>query len=176
MRGVQKEAQGRSRLTFAWPLVIGLGSAAVVATLDRWIKLIVVTYPAGGGVIFPGWLDLRAASNPSLAWGIPFPAVGVTLLASLVLPLLVWWWLVLFSRRDGLAVIAAAWIIAGAASNLLDRWRWGHVVDYLDVPWFTVFNLADAMITTGVGLLIGRELVGWWRGSRSMEKGKNSNF
>jgi signal peptidase II len=148
-------------VTFAWLLLTGVVSAAVLAAFDRWIKHLVVSYPARGGVILSGWLQWRPAANPSLALGIPFPAGGAAVLAAIVIPVLAWWWLALARRRDGLAVVAVAWIIAGAASNLADRLRWGYVVDYLDVPWFTVFNLADAMITFGVALLIGRELVQW---------------
>jgi len=48
-------------------------------------------------------------------------------------------------------------VILGALSNLLDRLKFGYVVDYLDLRYFTVFNLADVMIVGG-GVLILREL------------------
>ena len=41
-------------------------------------------------------------------------------------------------------------IIFGAISNLFDRIKYGYVIDYLDLKYFTVFNLADVMIVGGV--------------------------
>ncbi|MBB4063793.1 signal peptidase II [Gellertiella hungarica] len=57
-----------------------------------------------------------------------------------------------------------ALIIAGAAGNLIDRFLYGHVVDFIlfhTPAWsFAVFNLADSFITIGAGLVILDELVG----------------
>jgi len=39
--------------------------------------------------------------------------------------------------------------LGGAASNLYDRLRRGAVIDFLDVGWWPVFNLADVAITLG---------------------------
>lgn len=60
-------------------------------------------------------------------------------------------------------------ITAGALGNLADRvfrgdaWLRGHVVDFIDLQWFPVFNIADSAITIGAGILIiglSREYVG----------------
>ena len=40
--------------------------------------------------------------------------------------------------------------ILGASSNFYDRLKYGFVVDYLDLKYFTVFNVADAMISLSV--------------------------
>jgi signal peptidase II len=40
--------------------------------------------------------------------------------------------------------------LGGAGSNLCDRLRYGEVVDFLDLGWWPVFNLADVAITVGV--------------------------
>jgi len=45
-------------------------------------------------------------------------------------------------------------VILGAAGNLFDRLKYGYVVDYLDLKYFTAFNLADVMIVAGVIYLI----------------------
>lgn len=46
----------------------------------------------------------------------------------------------------------------GAVGNLIDRLRWGAVIDFLDVRIF-VFNVADAAIVVGVALLFWEVLV-----------------
>ena len=53
--------------------------------------------------------------------------------------------------------LAVGLIIGGALGNVIDRWRYGSVVDFVDVqhfyfPW--VFNLADSAITVGIVIFI----------------------
>lgn len=56
-----------------------------------------------------------------------------------------------------------ALIISGALGNLIDRFAYGHVIDFLQFhtqTWsFAIFNLADSFISIGVGLLILNELL-----------------
>lgn len=63
-----------------------------------------------------------------------------------------------------LAHVGFALVIGGAVGNLIDRVRFGHVVDYFlfHLPqWsFAVFNLADAAITVGALCIIADELLG----------------
>ena len=48
-----------------------------------------------------------------------------------------------------------ALIIFGAVSNLYDRLKYGFVIDYFDLKYFTIFNIADAMIFFGaLGVII----------------------
>jgi len=61
------------------------------------------------------------------------------------------------------AHLGYAFIIAGAIGNIIDRYVYGHVVDYIlfyTSTWsFAVFNLADSFITVGAGLVILQEFV-----------------
>ena len=53
-----------------------------------------------------------------------------------------------------------ALILSGAIGNVADRvfrgegWLHGRVVDFIDLQWFPVFNVADSCITIGAGLLV----------------------
>ena len=142
-----------------------LAVVAAVAVLDQVTKLLVVaemelyqTIP-----IVPGVLNLTHIRNSGVAFGLfntaEFPykpvvvalvalgaLVGVALYASQLPPSHRW-------ARGGLALI-----LGGAAGNLVDRTRQGYVVDFVDAYWngwhFWAFNVADAAITVGVGLLI----------------------
>jgi len=62
---------------------------------------------------------------------------------------------IMLLRRRAFDVYAAgfAFALAGALGNLLDRVLRGFVVDFIRVPYWPVFNLADIWITIGVGLL-----------------------
>ena len=60
-------------------------------------------------------------------------------------------------------MLALAMVLGGALGNIVDRVRFGYVVDYADLhfgTWrpFLVFNVADAAITIGVVILLIRAL------------------
>lgn len=57
-------------------------------------------------------------------------------------------------REERLMRFAIALQLGGALGNLIDRIRFGPVTDFISVGEFPVFNIADACITIGVGLLI----------------------
>ncbi len=45
-------------------------------------------------------------------------------------------------------------ILGGSLGNLLDRVRFGYVVDFIDLKWWPVFNLADTLINVGIFFII----------------------
>jgi signal peptidase II len=55
-----------------------------------------------------------------------------------------------FQSRSALFGLALA--LGGAAGNLLDILRWRYVVDFIDLRWWPVFNLADVGIVAGLAL------------------------
>jgi signal peptidase II len=77
-------------------------------------------------------------------------------LASIVLVSFFLWYR---QERGGVEThIAFALILGGAVGNIADRVRLGYVVDFFDLRWFPVFNIADSCITIGVCLLLLRML------------------
>ncbi|MCE2709565.1 MAG: signal peptidase [Actinomycetota bacterium] len=70
--------------------------------------------------------------------------------------------MVLWLRRSatGAAAVAAGMIVGGAIGNLIDRlfrgdaWLRGAVVDFIDLQWFPIFNIADSAISLGAMLMI----------------------
>jgi signal peptidase II len=63
----------------------------------------------------------------------------------------------LFLKREALDIrikIALFLVLGGALGNLIDRLRFGYVIDFLDFRVWPVFNLADSCITIGAGLLV----------------------
>ncbi|MDP2719980.1 MAG: signal peptidase II [Dehalococcoidia bacterium] len=44
-------------------------------------------------------------------------------------------------------------MLGGAVGNLIDRFRFGYVIDFIDVRFWPVFNIADSAISVGVGML-----------------------
>lgn len=76
------------------------------------------------------------------------------------------WYLRQLRADQKLSHLALGLILSGAIGNLIDRVRFGEVVDFIDVHWYThhwpAFNVADSAICVGVALL----LLETWREER----------
>jgi len=142
--------------------------AAIVFLIDQITKY-VVTYPLQlkerGVMELLGFFDLRWVENNGVSMGFltADSDVGRWLLVLLTaaISLFVTAWLWREKRRDD--AFALALVLGGALGNIVDRLRFGHVVDFADLhfgEWrpFLVFNVADAAITVGVLLLLARAL------------------
>ena len=97
--------------------------------------------------------------NYQIAFSLPLAGRFVAAIIFIIIFMLISYFVQLLHRNK---TAKAGWlmlIIFGAASNLFDRLKYGYVIDYLDLKYFTVFNLADVMIVAGVvGLLINYKM------------------
>lgn len=109
------------------------------------------------------FFDLTWAENRGVSMGFleanseaqRWMLVGLTALIAGIVA--VWMW------REKLRgdVLALSMVLGGALGNIVDRIRYGYVVDYADLHFgtfrpFYIFNLADACITIGVLILLAR--------------------
>lgn len=154
-------------------LVRGLAAAVVVAVLDQLSKAAVLGFFAGRAFgaherITP-FFNLVLIYNRGMSFGLFNRGAGVnallfSLVAASIVAVLVYW----LSRVDSpFLAVAIGLVIGGAIGNVIDRVRFGAVVDFLDFylgSWhWPAFNLADSAICIGVaamlldGLLLRRE-------------------
>lgn len=56
-------------------------------------------------------------------------------------------------RRKSLAVLALSMVLGGGLGNLFDRVNMGYVVDFIDIGFWPVFNLADSFVSIGAVML-----------------------
>jgi signal peptidase II len=113
--------------------------------------------------VVPGFFSITYVRNPGAAFGMFSEAHGLLRIAFLVgVSLLAVGLLLVFFLRsphaERVSRIAAVLVMGGAIGNLIDRLRFGEVIDFLDVfvgrlHW-PAFNLADAAITIGIGLFV----------------------
>lgn len=129
-----------------------------VLGLDQLTKLLVLRHLGLGEFIPMGFFDIRHVHNYGAAFGMMqhfglfFVAIAVVVLLALVFN----WSRI---RTAGLLVTMALALIAGGTiGNLVDRLRFGYVVDFIDLRWWPVFNVADSSICIGVGLLVWKIL------------------
>lgn len=130
----------------------------LVLFLDRLTKNIVLHQltPFQGIPVVPNIFHLTLIFNKGAAFGILQNATVLFILVSIFSILLI---VFLMVFKPGYMVsgwmrIALALILAGALGNLIDRVKYGYVVDFLDFRVWPVFNVADSAITIGVFILI----------------------
>jgi signal peptidase II len=149
-------------------VLVGYGLVVIVAVaLDQWIKYWVETHMAMHERIdLVPMLALFRTHNTGIAFSLlaDFGSVGLVAMTALV-TLFVLYLATKSEPHQRWARLGFALIIGGAIGNLIDRVWLGYVVDYVlfHLPnWsFAVFNLADAFITVGAGLVIVEEIIAW---------------
>ena len=136
-----------------------LACAAAVLTLDQMTKVLASArlMPGEPVPVLGQLLRLTLVHNTGAAFGL-FPGSRVPFILVSVLAIAVV--LYLFARdayRSLMNRVLLGCILGGAMGNLLDRIRWGRVVDFIDVGFgavrWPVFNVADSAVTLGVILL-----------------------
>jgi signal peptidase II len=144
-------------------------TAVVVLVLDLVTKHLALERLAPGRPVhvIDGFLSLTLVMNPGLAFGMlaGTPAGWrwlVALLSIGALGVLAVVGLRMLPTGGPLTPLALGLIFGGAVGNLIDRARFGAVVDFLDFYWrgyhWPAFNVADASISVGVVLLALRML------------------
>ena len=163
----------RDKLTREWRW--GLPLVAGIIALDQVAKASVLGEPAFNamgcltGEAPCGRIALSRAFNLSMTWnhGVSFGALqseglarwALFALTSLIAVGFTVW---LLRAERWMTALSLSLVIGGAVGNLVDRARFGAVVDFLDFsglyfPW--IFNVADAAITVGAAFLLLDQLL-----------------
>jgi signal peptidase II len=139
---------------------------ALSLVLDQWTKTLARTHlkslsPLTPKVVVDGFFNLRYSENPGVAFGmlqeVPGGRLWLTLLAVLAFVLVIFY---LRSTENGATRmhVALGLVGGGALGNVLDRMMYGKVTDF--IVWhykhheWPAFNVADAALCVGVGLMI----------------------
>ena len=148
----------------------GMTAAVALFVVDQLVKF-VVTGPLGIDRLgayreIVSFFDLRFVPNIGISLGL-LPAGGgamrwalVALTAAIAVGVAVW----MTRERNRHDQMALGLVLGGALGNIIDRVRFGYVVDFADLHFgnwrpFLVFNVADAAITIGVLILLVRALL-----------------
>jgi signal peptidase II len=140
-----------------WPIFLGL--AAVVIVADQLTKAwIVAAISPGASISIVGdYLRLVHSQNNGALFGMFRESAVLFGVASIVVIGLIVGYHARSPRSPYMSV-ALGLLLGGAIGNLIDRFRLGHVVDFVDagigdLRWYT-FNVADAAISFAIILLI----------------------
>ena len=133
-----------------------LSTVPTVLFLDQISKLIIKnTLVLGESWPAEGLFRITYGTNTGTAFGL-FPNQTVFLIIASFIAI---GFLVYFYRAHALPRpmlrLAIGLQLGGALGNLLDRIFYGSVVDFIDVGWWPIFNLADSSIVVGMAILVG---------------------
>jgi signal peptidase II len=132
-------------------MVGAVAAGGLILVVDQWSKRTARLVARGRGIPCGRLFTIRYVSNgatPAARGGRVWPilAWAAALASAIVLHRAGGWF------QSGLAVCGLAIALGGAAGNLLDLLRWRSVVDFIDLGWWPVFNIADIAIIGGLAV------------------------
>ncbi len=161
---------------------VGLALAALTVGLDQVTKswALDTLFDPPARIVVGSMLNMVPVWNRGVSFGLlandspwgPWLLGGFALVVAMAL--------VVWLMRAETMVLGAGLglVIGGAIGNAIDRALYGAVVDFIDVHWgdlhWPAFNIADAAITLGVGLLL-LDALGIGNPTRASEGGRTSD-
>jgi len=145
-------------------LIFVLGAAVVVA-LDQFTKAAIIKnfLLHESRTVIDGFLNIVYVMNPGAAFGFlatasqTFRCFFFTGITAAVVVLIIYY-IAKSKPQNILMVVSLTLVFGGAVGNLIDRLRYGAVVDFLDVyirsAHWPAFNVADSAISLGAVLMI----------------------
>jgi signal peptidase II len=144
-----------------------LGLALILLTADQFTKILILGYyQLGDSTLVTSFFNIVRVHNAGAAFSFLADASGwqrwfFTGIGAVAIAVILW----MLKAHPGQKIFsfALACILGGAIGNVIDRVRYGYVVDFLDFHWgtwhFPAFNIADSAISIGAACLILDELL-----------------
>ncbi len=138
---------------------IALITGLVILVLDQITKALVLKLISAPVAVLP-FFNLVLVWNRGISFGMfsgasDYGPLILTVISIIIIGFLVVW---LSRLEDKHLAIAVCAVIAGAIGNVIDRVRFGAVVDFLDFHAFgwhyPAFNIADSAIVLGIALIL----------------------
>lgn len=133
-----------------------LYAAVFLILVDRFLKMVALNYFQANTYEVTSFFKFTFAKNFNIAFSLPLSGM---ILNIIILMILIFLLFVIKSeiKKNNWPTVGLLTIISvGALSNFYDRCVYGFVIDYLDIQYFTILNLADVMISVGVIVIITR--------------------
>lgn len=177
MRAAGGGAASRRIAGTTWPRLLLFGGLALaIVAADQvskaWVDASfgISRGTAGSGFVAPtpvlgDWVRIAKGYNDGAIFSLFGASATFFAIASLAaIAAILWYAIFRGSRASLLLTLALGLLMGGAAGNLVDRLRLGHVIDFVDVGiggmrWYT-FNVADAAISCSIVLLLAITVLG----------------
>ncbi len=133
-----------------------VGIALLVTLADQATKWVIINRISlyESLPVIDGFLSITRIHNSGIAFGL-FPGISdVFMVITLISIFVVIYFYLTAEPRGLLLTTGCALILGGAVGNLLDRYRFGYVVDFINFSFWPAFNVADSAVSVGVALLL----------------------
>lgn len=138
----------------------------LLLVVDRVTKFFATQYFLDPYVLIPNVLELSFFGNVHFLFYWKFPMWIVVSVLSMVMVFLVWQWVDAVKEKKYIPALLLSILFVGAISNIYDRLFLGYVIDFIRVPFWSVWNFAD-MYIIGAVLALGYFL--WHSDKKSNE-------
>lgn len=155
----QRSAEARSYCTFIIYTLI------VLFLVDRSTKFFALRHFTTEYVVNP-YLYFQLMFNRGISWGMfntlhTATFIGVTLIVVSITGIMGWY---AYNRlKQGYTIVGELLVLTGSFSNIIDRLWYGGVIDFIGLQYgswyFPVFNVADAAVVLGIGILLVQQVV-----------------
>ena len=114
--------------------------------------------------VIPNVLDMTLVHNTGIAFGL-FKDQGIVFIIIPIIAVILLICNIFYYKNNDeelsrTYIVAFSMILGGALGNLIDRIRYGYVIDFIDLQIWPVFNIADSMITIGA-IIIAIKCIPW---------------
>lgn len=129
----------------------------IVLFLDQFTKALALKKLAYGETlpVIKNIFHLTLVANSGSAFGLFRDSTVIFIAVTIIAVIFILRYLIISRRENFIVRFCLYLILGGALGNLIDRLRFGCVVDFLDFRIWPVFNLADSCIT------VGAIIIGW---------------
>lgn len=128
--------------------------AAIFAFLDQLIKAWAIKNLQNPLIILDNFFKLELSHNTGIAFGIDLPFFLLTILTVILIFVMIYLAIKEFNLNSKLSQILLAMILGGALGNLIDRFTYGFVIDFISIWRWPNFNLADSLIVIAILLIL----------------------
>ncbi|MGV8122969.1 MAG: signal peptidase II [Candidatus Xenobiia bacterium LiM19] len=137
--------------SYLWFALIIISIIVVDLLVKQWI---IATFPVGRPTPLIGTvLFITHVHNTGGAFGLFSNLRPLFIIMGIIVPVLILIFYRKLFEKGEIWIIAAALITGGAIGNEIDRVMYGYVIDFLDVRFWPIFNVADIGISAGIVLL-----------------------
>lgn len=137
-------------------MVVSLAIIILLIVVDQVIKYLCIGLlkPVGSVKIIDGLLNFTYVENRGAAFGVLQNQRWFFIILTSIFCFLILYLLFYYKQHNFWSKMAASLILAGGIGNLVDRIKYGYVIDFISVSFFPpVFNFADCCVVIGATAL-----------------------